>query len=252
MGVQPIETDFKGPLPEDTVGLLLGHSSSALKGLQIVPGVIDPDYTGTVKVLVTSHQGIAAISPGDRIAQLLFLPSLHKHFPAENKIRGDKGLGSTGSRFASLSLELKDHPLLTLIVEGRSFLSLLDTGADRSIISTHDWPSRWPTQASSQTLRGLGYEMAPLISSKELTWKDAEGKSGKFTPYVIDISVTLWGRDILVNLDMRLTNDYSSQARDMMTEMGYMPGKGLGKHRQGRVEPVRPKQKQNRSGLGFS
>ncbi|XP_063136794.1 deoxyuridine 5'-triphosphate nucleotidohydrolase-like [Rattus norvegicus] len=74
-------------------------------GLQIVPGVIDPDYLGTVKVLVTSPQGITAISPGDRIAQLLLLPSLHRHFPAENRVRGDGGLGSTGSRFAFISLE---------------------------------------------------------------------------------------------------------------------------------------------------
>lgn len=81
-----MNTDFKGPLPENTVGLLLGRSSSALKGLQIVPGVIDPDYTGTVKVLVASPQGISAISPGDRIAQLLLLSSLHKHLPAENRI----------------------------------------------------------------------------------------------------------------------------------------------------------------------
>ena len=54
MGVQPIDTDFKGPLPKDTVGLLLGRSSSALKGLQITPGVIDPDYMGVVKILVAS------------------------------------------------------------------------------------------------------------------------------------------------------------------------------------------------------
>lgn len=52
MGVQPIDTDFKGPLPKDTVGLLLGRSSSALKGLQITPGVIDSDYMGVVKILV--------------------------------------------------------------------------------------------------------------------------------------------------------------------------------------------------------
>ena len=69
-------------------------------------------------------------------------------------------------------MELGDRPMLTLEVEGRSFLGLLDTGAaDRSIISTHDWPSKWPSQTSSQSLRGLGYETAPLISAKELTWK---------------------------------------------------------------------------------
>jgi hypothetical protein len=63
MGVQPIDTDFKGPLPKDTVGLLLGRSSSALKGLQITPGVIDPDYMGVVKILVASSIDISAISP---------------------------------------------------------------------------------------------------------------------------------------------------------------------------------------------
>lgn len=252
MGVQPVDTDFRGPLPKDTVGLLLGCSSSALDGLQIVPGVIDPDYLGTVKVLVASPQGVTAISPGDRIAQMLLLPSLHKRFPAENRIRRDRGLGSTGSRFAFISLELSDRPMLTLTVEGRSFLGLLDTGADRSIISAHDWPPRWPTQTSSQALRGLGYEMAPLMSSKELTWRDTEGRSGKITPYVIDIPVTLWGRDVLVELDMRLTNDYSPQVQDMMAKMGYVPRKGLGKNLQGRVDPVLSEQKHDRTGLGFS
>ena len=108
MGIKPIETDFKDPLSKDTLGLLLGHSSSALKGLQITPGVIDPDYTGVVKILVASPSGISAISPGDRIAQLLLLPTLHKYFPANNKIRGESRLGSTGSRFAFLSMELGD------------------------------------------------------------------------------------------------------------------------------------------------
>ena len=100
--------------------------------------MIDPDYTGVVKVLVASSAGISAISPGDRIAQLLLLPSLHEYFPANIKIRRESGLGSTGSQFAFLSMELGDCPMLTLEVEGRSFLGILDTGADRSIISTHD------------------------------------------------------------------------------------------------------------------
>lgn len=58
-----MDTDFKGPLPENTVGLLLGRSSSALKGLQVVPGAIDPDYTGTVKVLVASPPREFLLSP---------------------------------------------------------------------------------------------------------------------------------------------------------------------------------------------
>ena len=87
MGVQLIETDFKGSLQPGTVGLLLGRSSSALRGLRVHPGVIDPDYTGVVKVMVESPRGISAIFPGDQIAQLLLLPSLHEHFTAHNRER---------------------------------------------------------------------------------------------------------------------------------------------------------------------
>jgi hypothetical protein len=87
-------------------------------------------------------------------------------------------------------MESGDCPMLTLEVEGRSFLGLLDTGADRSIISAHDWPPKWPSQTSSQSLCDLDYETAPLISTKELTWRNEEGKSGKFLPYIVDIPVT--------------------------------------------------------------
>jgi hypothetical protein len=87
---------------------------------------------------------------------------------------------------------------------------------------------------------------------RELTWSDGEGRSGKFTPYIVDIPVTLLGRDVLTNMDMRLTNEYSPKTRDMMTGMGYVPGKGLGKHLQGCIDPVSTKNRQDRKGLGFS
>lgn len=105
--MQIVSTDFKGPLPENTVGLLLGRSSSTLKGLRrIHPGVTDPDFTGVVKIMVESQKGISAISPGDKIAQLLLLPSLHDLFPAEQKERGTQGFGSSGVDHTFLALGL--------------------------------------------------------------------------------------------------------------------------------------------------
>lgn len=106
MGVQLVESDFKGPLEPGTVGLLLGRSSSALRGLIVHPGVVDPDYTGVVKIMVASPHGITTISPGDRIAQLVILPSLHGCFAAHKKERGEKGFGSTGNDLTFLSLDL--------------------------------------------------------------------------------------------------------------------------------------------------
>lgn len=90
MGVQLVTTDFTGPLEPGTVGLLLGRSSSALRGLLIHPGVIDSDFTGVVKIMVSSPRGIVAISPGDKIAQLLILPSLHDRFAAKTVERGSR------------------------------------------------------------------------------------------------------------------------------------------------------------------
>ena len=87
-----MDTDFKGPLPADTVGLILGRSSVTVQGLIVHPGVIDSDFTGKVKIMVSSPRGIVAISPGDRIAQLLLLPSCHSQFPAKDSERGRQGI----------------------------------------------------------------------------------------------------------------------------------------------------------------
>ena len=168
MGIQLVETDFRGPLDPGTVGLLIGRSSMTLRGLRVHPGIIDPDYTGTVKVMVESPKGISAISPGDRIAQLVLLPSLHGQFKACPTERGVKGFGSSGMDLTFLSLDLDQRPVLTLKVDGKDILGLLDTGADKSIIAKKDWPSGWPIQASSQTLQGLGYARTPDMSARQL------------------------------------------------------------------------------------
>ena len=55
--------------------MLIGRSSTTLRGLRVHPGILDPDYTGVVKIMVESPRGISAISPGDRIAQLVLLPA---------------------------------------------------------------------------------------------------------------------------------------------------------------------------------
>ena len=51
MGVQLVDSDFKGPLDPGSVGLLIGRSSTTLRGLGVHPGIIDPDYTGVVKIM---------------------------------------------------------------------------------------------------------------------------------------------------------------------------------------------------------
>lgn len=53
-----ITTGVWGPLPKGTWGLLLGRSSWTMKGLIVHPGVIDEDYMGEIKIIVTLKEGI--------------------------------------------------------------------------------------------------------------------------------------------------------------------------------------------------
>ena len=60
-----------GPLAEGIVGFVLGHSSLSLQGILLVPGVVDSDYTGEIKVLILPPTKTVQINKGQRIAQLL-------------------------------------------------------------------------------------------------------------------------------------------------------------------------------------
>ena len=94
----------------------------------------------------------------------------------------------------------------------------------------------------------------PKISSRFLYWKDEEEHSGQFQPYVLAVLVSLWGHDMMTQIGFVLTNKggYGSKAYDMMLDMGYIPGKGLGQFLQGRTSPVPVHKNNDWAGLSFS
>lgn len=64
-------------------------------------GVCDEDYTGEyIVALHNDSSSIRAINPGDKIAQLVFLPYMDVDFCETDNLdsteRGDSGFGSTG------------------------------------------------------------------------------------------------------------------------------------------------------------
>ena len=50
--VTPIPVGVAGPLPEDIVRLVLGRSSLCFQKISVVPGVVNSDYIGKIKVLI--------------------------------------------------------------------------------------------------------------------------------------------------------------------------------------------------------
>lgn len=91
-------------LPEGTYGRIAPRSGLAVKhGLDVLAGVVDPDYTGEVKVVLfnTDFQTPFVIHPGYKIAQLILeryeSPAIYEIETIDlTTERGDGGFGSTG------------------------------------------------------------------------------------------------------------------------------------------------------------
>ena len=93
-------------LPSHLAALTLPRSGLAARdGISIVnsPGLIDPGYRGEVRIILlnTDTTTTFRVAPGDRIAQLLFLPltdvRLAQADTLDDTHRGERGFGSSGT-----------------------------------------------------------------------------------------------------------------------------------------------------------
>ena len=98
-----LSTGIAVVLPPGVYGRVAPRSSLALKyGIQVGAGVIDPDYTGEVKVILFNHgHADFEVNKGDRIAQLILekcdTPEVVEIGLLEETERGSGGFGSTGA-----------------------------------------------------------------------------------------------------------------------------------------------------------
>src|SRR5215216_6277995 len=100
-----VATGIAVEIPAGFAGLVLPRSGLAARhGIALVnaPGLIDSGYRGEVRVLLlnTDRAEPFAISPGDRIAQLVMVPFAEVEPVAVDElalsVRGEGGFGSTG------------------------------------------------------------------------------------------------------------------------------------------------------------
>lgn len=98
-----VNTGIAIVIPKNCYGRIAPRSSLAVKhGIQVGAGVIDPDYTGEVKVVLFNQgQDDFKISVGDRIAQLVLerceTPDVREVLTIDETARGAGGFGSTGA-----------------------------------------------------------------------------------------------------------------------------------------------------------
>jgi hypothetical protein len=80
--------------------------------------------------------------------------------------------------------------------------------------------------------------MAPSRVLSRSVWRDEEGHSRLFIPYVLDnLLVNLWGRDVLTDKGV-ISCSPNSMVSHQMFQQGYNPLRGLGRYQQGRLHPV--------------
>ena len=100
---QKIGTGLAITPPKGYFGAIFARSGLAVKGLRPANcvGVCDEDYTG--EYIVALHNDTDSefvIKPGDRIAQVVFMPYVHPEFEVVDGLketeRGSGGFGSTG------------------------------------------------------------------------------------------------------------------------------------------------------------
>ena len=99
-----VPTGLSFEIPEGLAGLVFARSGLASKrGLAPANkvGVIDSDYRGEVFVTLHNHgTEPQEILPGERIAQIAFVPYIKAEFEVADDltvtVRGDGGFGSTG------------------------------------------------------------------------------------------------------------------------------------------------------------
>lgn len=101
-GTVPISLDFGVEIYPTWVGLILGRSSLALRGIFPIGGVIDNTYRGELVVILHNSSPILyEVKRGDKIAQLVIVKFFSPHLIRETcelseSKRGEKGLGSSG------------------------------------------------------------------------------------------------------------------------------------------------------------
>ncbi|MGE9640383.1 pol protein pepsin-like aspartate protease and reverse transcriptase [Escherichia coli] len=89
------------------------------------------------------------------------------------------------------------RPQLKVKINNKVISGLVDTGADVTIITQKSWPQKWPLREANVQFLGIGTLSRVRQSVNSVVCIGPEGQKGRLKPYVADIAINLWGRDLL-------------------------------------------------------
>ncbi|KAK4810631.1 LOW QUALITY PROTEIN: hypothetical protein QYF61_007368 [Mycteria americana] len=201
--VHRVPLNARGPLGGGLSALLLGRSSVTLKGLFVLPGVVDADYEGQIQAMIWTPSPPVVIPKGSRIAQLV---PFRSQVPVTDSVkRGKGGFGSTGTPLILWAQTVQSQrPMLTCTLSNGQgtprtikLQGMIDTGADVTVISKAKWPQGWPIKEVASALSGIGGTTTSYQSVYMIQVIGPEGQVSTTRPFVVAMPLILWGRDVL-------------------------------------------------------
>lgn len=187
--VYSIKVRMRGNMPRNTTGLIIPRSEVTFSGTHISPAAVTDPKTD-VMYLAAWNSKPTCMKKGYLVAHLLFIsahpvdpPSPLPDPPAE------------AAAFPVINISTQ-RPSMTLDMGGHRITGLIDTGADISVIAKKSWPSAWPTTKTPSVV-GVGGLTPAERSVHPILFQSSSGLTIPLHPHILDIPVTLWGRDLL-------------------------------------------------------
>ena len=108
-------------------------------------------------------------------------------------IKRTGGFGSTGKQVYWQTFVSDSRSTLSVYINNKQFLGLVDTGADVSIIFKKHWPISWPLTDVPIMLTGIGTIQNIQKSTHILTCSGPKQQPATLQHLVADIPINLWG-----------------------------------------------------------
>ncbi|KAJ7427756.1 hypothetical protein WISP_04107 [Willisornis vidua] len=183
-----------------TIGGVSGTQKAIDLGLVVIPALVRLVNANVVSIFIKPTFVPIELSEEDTVAQLLPIhapPSQEKHAQVawSQLVTLQRPTLSCEATFPNGGQKIK-------------ITGLLDTGADVTIIAEKDWPKDGPTFLPSIDIRGVGGIQVPRQSSSPLLVKGSEDQLASSRPFILNIPVTLWGRDVISQWGLSLKTPY--------------------------------------------
>jgi len=191
-------------------GLLVGRSSAGVKGLLIVPKVIDANYADQIHIMVHTLCPPLFVPKGSKIAQVLVIVSSVNYSLAQTSCES-RSLDSTDPAVC-FTTKMDHRPNMPVVLSQKNasvqIYAMLDTGADITIVSTGVWLEEWPLSVPTTAIAGVGGHSAPMMNQYPVQITFPEGQEVSLKVYVMQLPETLSaliGRNVLSQIGVVLT-----------------------------------------------